>query len=809
MGCTHLWAGNRPWLCLVLLALWIAPVGCGPKGGSDGPWESGVLSRYDALAELRAGHRPYGYLAAGYAPSPLRGEDWYSPERHGDGSRWVWMRGERARFSMRASEGMAADVAIELIGIEHLAANAGVELRLADRSLGKRPLGAEAGWLRFPVPEGLLQPDLNEFELVASHTAVPAEHDPTSQDQRALAVKVRQILLVPSGEDPEARARAIGAPGSTGASEAEPPDGALVLRPGELGQLWALGGPKAHAEWVLESAGAGPARVVLEVRDAANEALEQREERVLSGPGQAIRLDLAAAKPLRLTVLVPQGSPGAVRVLGADLIAARPATNLVLVVCDTLRADHFTGGIEGLSTPTFDRLRRESIVFERAYAHSPVTLPSHTSMFSSRLPAETTVTNNALPVPTQLPLLAEWLRWMGYTNRSVSSLGTLWAPVRHLGLGRGFHVYEPDWRMIQAEETNRRARPHWADLVDVQPFFLFMHYSDPHAPYNAHGEVDRRAVLSLNGETMGEVALADMSMERRVFELPPGTARFELQSESDFTVNRFEVLVGDLNLELSPIEGELFERQQRFAVETQVPGSDSPSGLTEVAVALWVFDDPPLDEIAWRYRREVEYFDTQLALLVETLEARGLWEQTLFVFTSDHGELLGERDGEVGHANFLDEGVVHVPLAIKLPKGHPMSERMAGAAPFLARHIDLAPTVLHLMGLPGLPGARGRSLFFPGDDLHLAEAHPPEARERLYVLTDGRHKLWYRPESETWQLFDLSNDPDEQNDLYPESGADFEAWRTRLLEHAAGAKDFDPANLDEAAREQLRALGYL
>ena len=110
---------------------------------------------------------------------------------------------------------------------------------------------------------------------------------------------------------------------------------------------------------------------------------------------------------------------------GGEGDAPRKRPSVVLIVVDTLRADAVLDPRGQCDTPNIDALARDGVAFERAFSHAPMTLPSHTALFSSRPPFETGVFNNWQPVREDLPLLAQWLEEYGYQTHAVISLGTL------------------------------------------------------------------------------------------------------------------------------------------------------------------------------------------------------------------------------------------------------------------------------------------------------------------------------------------------------------------------------------------------
>lgn len=212
------------------------------------------------------------------------------------------------------------------------------------------------------------------------------------------------------------------------------------------------------------------------------------------------------------------------------------------------------------------------------------------------------------------------------------------------------------------------------------------------------------------------------------------------------------------------------------------------------------------------YRAEVAYADALFGELLVWLDANDLSERTLVVLTSDHGESLGEH-GETTHGYFIYESTLSVPLILRYP-GAPAGRRVSG----LASLVDVAPTILDLMGLPALHGAEGTSLVrrigdpaSSGEASAYAETFLPRLHygfSPLRSLRKGRHKLILAPRPE---LYDLEADPAESHNLFDENPAEAGRLMAELSEIVladerpeAGAID-----LDADSRERLQALGYL
>ncbi len=163
-----------------------------------------------------------------------------------------------------------------------------------------------------------------------------------------------------------------------------------------------------------------------------------------------------------------------------------PSPGVVLITIDTLRADRVgVYGSRAVRTPALDRLASEGLRFDAAYATVPLTLPSHVSILSGRLPVEHSVrTNDGYQVPDGVPLVAEALRGAGYRTAAFVGSAVLRAST---GLARGFERFDDatgtSGERRGAEVVERAGR--WLGDVGTEPFFLWVHLYDPHLPYDA------------------------------------------------------------------------------------------------------------------------------------------------------------------------------------------------------------------------------------------------------------------------------------------------------------------------------------
>ena len=226
------------------------------------------------------------------------------------------------------------------------------------------------------------------------------------------------------------------------------------------------------------------------------------------------------------------------------------------------------------------------------------------------------------------------------------------------------------------------------------------------------------------------------------------------------------------------------------------------------------------------YDNSIRWVDSLLGHLFEELERRGLRERTLIVFSSDHGEAFGEHGGG-GHARNVYGEVTQTPLILSFPF------RLEPGIVVEARseNVDLWPTVLELLGLPGLDDADGQSLVpeiiaaangVPGPDVEgTAFAQIDQSWGRLQerprpmvAVNQGRWRLIYRAAApRRSELYDKWEDPREQRDLSREQPETLAALQTVAVEYLASPPppwgDETPTiEIDEIQMNQLRALGY-
>jgi len=169
--------------------------------------------------------------------------------------------------------------------------------------------------------------------------------------------------------------------------------------------------------------------------------------------------------------------------------AASPldSPNVVLIVVDTLRPDHMsTYGYERKTTPNISRLAQDSILFRNAWSTAPWTLPSVGSLLTSQYPSALGIRDNIVPLDRRFELLPEVLQRRGYRTHGIVSSALLSA---RLGFGRGFDHYDESSSLFHSGSSSREVTRKAVEFLkarDDRPFFLFLHYFDPHYNYELH-----------------------------------------------------------------------------------------------------------------------------------------------------------------------------------------------------------------------------------------------------------------------------------------------------------------------------------
>lgn len=475
------------------------------------------------------------------------------------------------------------------------------------------------------------------------------------------------------------------------------------------------------------------------------------------------KVDEAAAR-LRRRLAERQAVSGALtdtawRQVSGGVLPRQVLPNLLLVVIDTLRADHVGAyGYARATTPNLDRLARQGVRFDRAYSTSSWTRPAVASLLTGLLPERHEVVNWQAKLPPGLPVLAEELQSLGYTTAAFSA--NIAAVNGVPGFDRGFAKFELCFepaeaseeammrfggrplRAFHAAEVNERVRS-WLQSVPAAPIFLYVHYLDPHSGYDPPEEHRR-----LFG---GDPAL-------------PGATEEDLHR---------------------------LEREQITL---------SPENLANL-INL--------------YDGEIHYVDEQVGALLHDLHGAGFADNLVSIVTSDHGEEFQDH-GRLWHAFTLYEEVIRVPLIVH---GTGTWSFPPAVRHQLVRLDDLHPTLIELAGGVAVPGVDGYSLRSQlqggadgGREALSTQLHPDPVVDKL--IHPKRHAWsvrdseWKRIDGAETELYRLSNDAGERRNLAAQEPQQL----TRLAQMARSGSSVAESvadTIDEADRERMRALGYL
>lgn len=494
-------------------------------------------------------------------------------------------------------------------------------------------------------------------------------------------------------------------------------------------------------------------------------------------------------------VLLLAAAPGCRPRPEAPAIEPLPArSNILLITVDTLRADHLSSyGYARQTSPVIDRLAAEGVRFAQPTVQWPKTTPSFASIFTSTYPKDNGIVRTAgQPISCRFEMLAERLRKQGYTTHAVVANAAVGSDFY---FDQGFDTFIETWKLPhgadgadpnRAEAVTRLAE----SLLDKiqqsgKPYFLWVHYLDPHAPYT-----------------------------------PPGEARDKFQGDDHFDPA--------VKLTIFPKK-----RQQMMGIGTEqaLDGRDD--------LAFYVA----------RYDAEIAYNDEQIGRLLEEMGKRGLLRKTLTAFTSDHGESLGEHNYYFDHGRFGFETCLRVPLILHYPgviepRVDTAPVELLDLSPTLLEAAGIAlpggrwnqgrSLTPRLRGVP-LPAAKpseeGKDGLppEPPGDLAFAEAGWETNNKWQKVVRDQRFKLiyaqtrpdqrWIGGEGVRFVLYDLQNDPGETKNVADQYPQDLErlqralaAW-DRMPRYKVETEEDTGAcggrEMEAETEALLRSLGYL
>ncbi len=438
--------------------------------------------------------------------------------------------------------------------------------------------------------------------------------------------------------------------------------------------------------------------------------------------------------------------------------------NIILISIDTLRADHLgCYGYDRETSPNIDSLATDSTLFANVYASSPWTLPSHVAMLTSLHGYHHQVYNDDEKMDPTLITLADLLRQNHYFCSAFVGGGFVSAVY---GFSKGFDTYSEGAGGVFSQRSAEILYENVSEWLDQNAkdknFFLFLHTYQPHDPYACP-------------EPYKDMFISEDAKWRHI--------------------NLLGYLDGKPN-----IFKKLTEAEQQNAISL--------------------------------YDAEIRYTDEKLiGPLIQKLKDAGLYDKTLIVFTSDHGEEFYDHSSW-GHGHQLYDESLKVPLIIKFPE----SEHRGIRSDTIVSLVDVMPTVLEQTGIdyqrlsldgqsliPVLEGKDKEDRIFLADigdnvlNSHIPQKIATNRNSEKFILNkpfseeDLAFFLHPPPETGPVELFDLVDDPGEKKN-HAHSQATLVNQLIRFIDNlytnATKRKSLRP-EIDEALKEQLRALGYI
>jgi len=498
--------------------------------------------------------------------------------------------------------------------------------------------------------------------------------------------------------------------------------------------------------------------------------------------------------------------------------------NVLLVTIDSLRADRVSAN-SGL-TPEINAIAESGIDCQQAVTHGHGTPVAFPSILSGTYPM---LYGGCSALSPRRPVLARRLQNAGYDTAAFTSNPHL---LNKYGYGVGFDEFN-EYRGDSNESAGshsilERIRLSVSSIFGqdsmmydyLRPIYYFLLTATDERPYAPADEINNKFLSWLDDRNSSDPFFSWIHYMDVHYPFYQGDTRLA-------------------EIGANPVPKRTQRRVNRLM-------NESPDELT----------DEDVETLCSLYDAETRFADEQLGRLVTALRDRGLYEDTLVVITSDHGEALGEHDA-FGHYSAHYEEIVHVPLVIRVPGVESATlDRQFGLA-------DIAPTILDYLDEPvavdsdvPFSGVSIRSLIEtnespdrtpsegdtstdsglentnsdwprPGNNKYPGEDDPWWSGDRhvlghgdpLGLRTDRWKYIWWERDGDEpvkVELFDIHADPDETTDVsddYPEVVASFDDYLAAHVAHA-DATDHDPETVrhsdeaDEAIESQLKALGY-
>jgi len=425
---------------------------------------------------------------------------------------------------------------------------------------------------------------------------------------------------------------------------------------------------------------------------------------------------------------------------GSRALPACPNCNVILITFDALRADHLGAyGYKKNTSPRFDELASRSQVFTEAISQCGTTLCSLLSILNSHFPLLDDDSNKTI---------AEILSNAGY--KTIAVVAQDWARARW-GMGKGFEVFDESFKSPERAATTTKRVIAAIEKNGTQPFFLWAHYLQPHAPYFPSREVFEE-FYSIDHE------------QPSVFSIPAlYTTAYDQNRE----------LYENILTYYTQVKKEVAQNTIMFGKELLM----TPSMLAQYRAM---------------YDGNIKEADSALGSLLDYLDNAELSANTIIVIGADHGESLGEH-GIFDH-NALYQGILHTPLLFH----HPNNSHATHSK--LVMNVDIVPTILSILNIEHSEEFRGQDLFADSDKQSFQYAGYSIEK----VIRKGDYKFIFQEAGlSNSALYNLADDPGETKNLFRSHRAIAE----ELIDVYKNITKDKNASTEDIL-ERLRAIGY-
>lgn len=488
-----------------------------------------------------------------------------------------------------------------------------------------------------------------------------------------------------------------------------------------------------------------------------------------------------------------------------------PPPNVLFIVWDTTRADRTSvHGYDKETTPFLAEWSKQGQVFDNCIAVGSSTVPSHGGMFTGLLPSEHGANNSFPMLDGRHVTLAEVFQNAGYRTYAFTENP-------HLGTSKNF---------VQGFDVTEHP---WDDKYKERAFEIIE---------------NKIAPSDKSSELADKIRRARRRAEQLGAELDDELGDWHLKAAGELA----EVGLHDW-LDSTPAQRPFFafinymeahrqfippvEYRRKFMTEEQVAASyaadRSWTTMWSYVMGMHEYTPSELEVMALTYDACIYELDQLFKALIESLDAKGLLDNTIVVLTGDHGEHLGEHH-MLDHQFSLYQGLVHVPMVLWYP---PKVDPLRSDAP--VQNYDVFPTLIELAGLelPEGLNTRAVSLLSPDENRQRIAEYPSyfkagiqavkgkygkafdarPYRRTLRALYDGCDKLIAGSDGRH-ELFDLCTDGQEQAELSEASPDRVHAHIQSLENVVDSMKMFDPTGvevgeLSDEEIERLKALGYI